>query len=69
MGYKLGGSQESFNEVIKFLSAELGLDLKPNYTENPIQNYVMHTLADTTKINELGFEAKHSLEDGIKRII
>lgn len=33
---------------------------------NPIKNYVYHTLADTTKAEEiLGFKAKISLEDGV----
>jgi len=63
------GKAFSFNYLVDLINSCLGTDLKPIYRENPIKNYVMHTLADTTKINELGFEAKYSLDDGIKRII
>jgi len=63
------GKAFSFNFLVDLINSCLGTDLKPIYRENPIKNYVMHTLADTTKINELGFEAKYSLDDGIKRII
>lgn len=63
------GKSYSFNYVVDLLNKKLGKDLKPVYKENPIKNYVMHTLADTTRIEALGFEAKHSLEDGLQRII
>jgi nucleoside-diphosphate-sugar epimerase len=39
------------------------------YIDNPIKNYVRDTLADTSKCREiLGFEAKISLQEGIRRI-
>lgn len=63
------GKAYSFNSVVDLLNEKLGKDLKPQYKENPIKNYVMHTLADTSKTKSLGFEAKYSLEKGIERII
>jgi UDP-glucose 4-epimerase len=63
------GKAYSFNSVVDLLNKKLGKDLKPQYKENPIKNYVMHTLADTSKAKSLGFEAKYSLEKGIGRII
>jgi UDP-glucose 4-epimerase len=36
----------------------------------PVKNYVMHTLADTSKAKrELGFEAKYTLDDGLKLML
>lgn len=63
------GKSHSFNYVVDLLNKKLGKKLMPEYRENPIKNYVMHTLADMTKIKALGFEAKYSLEEGIERII
>jgi len=62
------GRAHSFNEVVSLLNSKLGLDLKATYRENPIKNYVMHTQADTTKAKVLGFEAKVSLDEGIRKI-
>ena len=60
----------SFNEVIGMINAELGTDIKQKYVENPIKNYVRDTLADTGKCREaLGFQARISLEEGIKRLV
>jgi len=48
----------------------LGISLEPEHIENPIKNYVRHTLADTTKAEKvIGFKARYELEDGIKQII
>ncbi len=63
------GKAYSFNYVVDLLNRKLEKDLKPEYRENPIKNYVMHTLADTTKISSLGVKAKVSLEEGIERIL
>ncbi|HUI39627.1 MAG TPA: NAD-dependent epimerase/dehydratase family protein [Methanothrix sp.] len=62
------GKAHSFNEVVSLLNSKLGTDLKATYRDNPIKNYVMHTQADTTKAKSLGFEAKVSLDEGIRRI-
>lgn len=63
------GKAHSFNHVIEILNKKLGKNLSPEYKENPIKNYVMHTQADMSKTKKLGFEPRFSLEDGIDRII
>jgi UDP-glucose 4-epimerase len=63
------GRTYSFNYVVDLLNSKLGKNLKPVYKPNPIQNYVMHTKADTSKMKTLGFEAKYSLEEGINQIM
>jgi len=64
------GKSYSLNEVISMVSRILDVEVKVKYTENPIKNYVWHTLADTTKAEEkLGFKTKVDLEEGIRKII
>jgi len=69
--FNLGtGSCYSLNELVDILNEILGTDIKPVYQENPLQNYVFETLADTSKAKEkLGFEAKVVLRDGIRKIV
>jgi UDP-glucose 4-epimerase len=62
------GISHSFNDVIELLAANLGIDSKVIYRVNPIENYVMHTKADITKMAALGFMAKYSLDQGIDLI-
>ncbi|MEM2341575.1 MAG: NAD-dependent epimerase/dehydratase family protein [Candidatus Bathyarchaeia archaeon] len=64
------GVSHSFNDVVNLINELLGKDIKPIYRDNPIKNYVYHTLADTTKAEKiLGFKAKISLKEGIKSLI
>jgi len=64
------GESHSFNEVVKIVNDFLGKDIKPKYLANSVQNYVDLHLADTTKAkNVLGFEAKYSLNQGIKEML
>ncbi|OPX77455.1 MAG: hypothetical protein A4E44_00068 [Methanosaeta sp. PtaB.Bin018] len=52
------------------MNKKLGTDARPKYMENPIKNYVPHTLADTTKAEkEIGFKATTSLDAGLDAII
>jgi UDP-glucose 4-epimerase len=70
--YNIGtGIQTSFNSVVEIINKWLGTDIKPTYAENPINNYVQHTLADISLARlELGYEPKwENVEDGIKRLI
>ena len=69
--FNLGtGDCYSLNELVDILNEILEIDIKPVYKENPIQNYVNATLADTSKAKEhLDFEAVITLRDGIKKII
>jgi UDP-glucose 4-epimerase len=64
------GKAYSFNDVIAILNQKLGLSVKPQYAKNPIKNYVMHTLADTSKAErEIGFKAQSPFDKGIDAII
>ena len=69
--FNLGtGDCYSLNELVDILNEILEIDIEPVYKENPIQNYVNATLADTSKAKEhLDFEAVITLRDGIKKII
>ena len=63
------GVNYSFNEVISILQTIFNKYIKPKYIENPISNYVYHTLADTAKARcKLKFRAKTSLSEGIRKI-
>ena len=60
------GKNYDLNELVDMINRMLGEDIRPKYLKMPVSNYVMVTLADTTKIRkELGFEAKTSLEKGL----
>ena len=64
------GVAYSFNDVIDLINQGIGSEIKPKYVDNPIKNYVSHTLADTSKTQEiLGFEARCTLNDGIRSLI
>jgi UDP-glucose 4-epimerase len=64
------GKAHSFNEVIKILNQKLGHNNVPRYVKNPIKNYVLHTLADTSKAKrEIGFRSQIDLEAGIDALI
>ena len=64
------GKSYSFNRVVEMLNERMQIDLQPEYIENPIKNYVMHTLADTSKTKGvLGFEARYALKEGIDELV
>ena len=64
------GVAKTFNEIVELINKEMGTNIQPRYVENPIKNYVYHTLADTTKAEQvLGFKAKVELEEGVRRTI
>jgi UDP-glucose 4-epimerase len=64
------GKAYSFNDVIRMINQKLESAIEPMYTENPIKNYVRHTLADTSKCRAiLKFEAQFTLEEGISKLV
>ena len=64
------GKSYSFSEVAEILADKIDLSLQAEHVENPIKNYVAHTLADTRRAREvLGFEARYSLEEGIGELL
>ncbi len=69
--FNLGtGKCYNINELVEMINKILDTNVEPVYRENPLKNYVYETLADTTKAKEkLGFEAKISLEEGIRKLV
>ena len=64
------GKSYSINEMLEKVMAHVGTHLEPVHVDIPISNYVMHTRADTRKAKkELGFSAKHSLDDGLSLML
>ena len=64
-----GGRAYSFKDMLNVLRSK-GLEVKAKFVENPIKNYVYHTLADTKKAEELlKFKAKWRVEDVVPRLI
>ncbi|RLG22587.1 hypothetical protein DRN72_01520 [Methanosarcinales archaeon] len=64
------GKNHSFNDVVSLINDVLGTDIKPIYVENPIKNYVYHTLADMSHSEEIvGFKPRVSLKEGIEKLI
>jgi hypothetical protein len=50
------------------INSKLGLANKLGYVDNPIINYVQHTLADTSKCKDnLKLEAKFALGEGLAK--
>ncbi|MFP3318273.1 MAG: NAD-dependent epimerase/dehydratase family protein [Thermoplasmata archaeon] len=64
------GKSYSLNDVISIIKKKMGKEINPRYIENPVKNYVMVTLADTSKSRKiLGFEAKENIEEGIQKTL
>jgi len=69
--YNIGtGIPRSFQEITDILQKELRTELGTEYFPNPYSGYQMHTQADiSTSKDNLGFDPKVSLEQGIKSYI
>ena len=70
--YNIGtGKQTSFNAVVEIINKQLGTNIKPTFVNNPINNYVQHTMADISLARlELGYEPRWlNVEDGIKQLL
>ena len=69
--YNVGtGISRSFQDIADILQNELNTDLGTDYFLNPYDGYQTHTQANiSSSKNNLGFEPKVSLEQGIKAYI
>ena len=69
--YNVGtGVSRSFQDIADILQNELSTDLGTDYFLNPYDGYQTHTQANiSSSKNNLGFEPKVSLEQGIKSYI
>ena len=69
--YNIGtGITTDFNTIFQIVKKEMGYDGFPLYEPIPFKSYQMFTLADITKIqNDLKFEPKYDLREGVKKII
>lgn len=68
--YNIGtGVEHTFNDVVAMLNKALGTDIEPTYVPNPVRNYVQETLADTSRLEALGWSAKVDLASGIQRLV
>ena len=64
------GRATSFNRVIEILNGVLATRLSPDYFENPYGFYQNSTQADVAEAKRLfGFEARWSIEDGMKEYL
>ncbi len=68
--YNLGtGESYSLNELVAELNERLGTDIEPEYTENPMKNYVHDTLADPSKMKAAtGWEPRISFDEGLDQV-
>jgi len=63
------GKETSINEIVDTLNDVLGTKLKPNYDEERMGD-IRRSVADVSKAKKiLGFEAKYSLKEGLKRTV
>ncbi len=64
------GQNYSLNELLEKIYKQHGSAAKPRYEDIPMKNYLVETLADTTKASEiLGFRAEVSLDQGISMLL
>lgn len=63
------GTSYSFNQVVEFLNKALGTNIEPIHTDSRVKNYVESTLADLTKVKQIGYRPEFTITDGIKELI
>ena len=69
--YNIGtGKTTDFNTIFQIVKEEMGYQDAAEYAPNPLKSYQMFTLADITKAKEeLKFEPKYGIRDGIREMI
>ena len=69
--YNVGtGRTTDFNTIFQIVKEEMGYQDAAEYAPNPLKSYQMFTLADITKAKEeLKFEPKFGIRDGVKKMI
>jgi len=68
--YNIGtGVEHTFNDVVRMLNEALGTDIEPRYIANPVRNYVQETLADSSKLQALGWKPRVNFREGIAKIV
>ncbi|MDA3643108.1 NAD-dependent epimerase/dehydratase family protein [Saccharopolyspora indica] len=64
------GIETTFTEAIAMVEQELGVSLAPKFVDVPIAIYAHRLLADTTRAeNVLGFRARTSVREGVRRVV
>ncbi len=64
------GQNFSLNELLEKIYGQYGSVVKARYADIPVKNYLVETLADTTKASEvLDFRAEVSLDQGISMLL
>ena len=64
------GKEHTLNQVMEIVENASVKKIDKKYVQNPIENYVEHTCADTRRAEEgLGFRAEISLEEGVRKIL
>ena len=69
--YNVGtGKSTDFNTLFHILKEEMGYQGSAEYVPNQLKSYQIFTLADISKTkNELKFEPKYDIREGVKRIL
>lgn len=64
------GKCYTINDMVKKLKEQMNTKIEPKYVKNEMKNYVMETLADTSKAEKgLGFKARYTLDTGISDLL
>jgi len=64
------GNPQTFNRVVEKLNNVLGTEIEAERIENPRDNYVMQHKAEISRTKEvLGWEPKHSFEEGLEKTV
>lgn len=64
------GKNYDLNEMLEILNKYMEKNIRAKYIEMPVKNYVMETLADTSRLKDvLKYEAKVSLDEGIRKLL